>query len=180
MLALPQSRQPHTINVRRASSSNLLHRPTLHHCRDDDPFFPQNIDPDYHESSRLLASTVLIEPDRQHPSSHFSSLIFCLFNGCSRPLCVCVCVCGRDTKDAVQDVGALSPYFLHQRQALALVFYRLSSVVWLIDELWTFCRLLFVKWSVLGGRHVKKFALCCIISKSFLFVIRCGENLSIK
>ena len=43
----------------------------LHHAfsnslsRDDDLFFPQNIDPDYHESSRLLASTVLIEPDRQ-------------------------------------------------------------------------------------------------------------------
>ena len=39
------------------------------HCfslsRDDDLFFPQNIDPDYYESSRLLASTVLIEPDRR-------------------------------------------------------------------------------------------------------------------
>ena len=43
-----------------------LQRRPLALARDDDPFFPQNIDPDYHESSRLLASTVLIEPDRQH------------------------------------------------------------------------------------------------------------------
>ncbi len=46
----------------RPSPSIYIHPHFL--SRDDDLFFPQNIDPDYHESSRLLASTVLIEPDR--------------------------------------------------------------------------------------------------------------------
>jgi hypothetical protein len=94
--------------VRRPASSNLLHHHIQHHCRDDDLFFPQNIDPDYHESSRLLASTVLIEPDRQHTSSHFAFLIFCMFNGCSRPS---LCMCGRGMKDAVQDTARFRPIF---------------------------------------------------------------------
>ncbi len=44
--------------------------------RDDDLFFPQNIDPDYYESSRLLASTVLIEPDRLSSTTIYFLLMF--------------------------------------------------------------------------------------------------------
>ena len=61
------------------ASSSVRLLPSRHFntlCRDDDLFFPQNIDPDYYESSRLLASTVLIEPDRHHAYTLLSHSFF--------------------------------------------------------------------------------------------------------